>query len=44
MSVDFDPLYFDVCIVLAQPNSPYMPKNGKMCHFKSWLRNVPFYF
>ena len=35
---DVDPLYFEVSIVSAPSNPPYMSKNGKMCYFYHFLR------
>ena len=35
---DVDPLYFEVGIVSAPPDPPYMSKNAKMCYFHHFLR------
>ena len=35
---DDDPLYFEVSIVSAPPDPPYMSKNGKMCYFYHFSR------
>ena len=35
---DVDPLYFEVSIVSAPPDPPYMSKNAKMCYFHHFLR------
>ena len=35
---DVDPLYFEVSIVSAPSDPPYMSKNGKMCYFYHFLR------
>ena len=35
---DVDPLYFEVSIVSAPSDPPYMSKNGKMCYFNHFLR------
>ena len=35
---DDDPLYFEVSIVSAPPDPPYMSKNAKMCYFHHFLR------
>ena len=34
---DVDPLYFEVSIVSAPPDPPYMSKNAKMCYFYHFL-------
>ena len=34
---DVDPLYFEVSIVSAPSDPPYMSKNGKMCYFYHFL-------
>ena len=35
---DVDPLYFEVSIVSAPPDPPYMSKIAKMCYFHHFFR------